>query len=169
MSLCLLLPEDGMSELLLKWPEEPRVYERGSTALDETITADHLMDYAFTGCVPADEIAVVKAPNPTLNQRAFLDNSGRSDPVKLRKLHGQGYTTRLGNLQRIIPFPTRCLRGLWRIRTSVESVFQVPLRAPCSATNCIRPGWPAYLDKLDLDGLALIVHQAAVAEVEYTT
>ncbi|HEY8981328.1 MAG TPA: cupin domain-containing protein [Streptomyces sp.] len=104
MSLRLLLPEDGVSELLRTWPDEPRVFERGRTTLDETVTADHLTDYVFTGCVPADEIAVVKAPNPSLNQRAFMDAYGRSDPTKLRKLHGQGYTIRLGNLQRVMPF-----------------------------------------------------------------
>lgn len=38
MSLRLLLPEDGVTELLLAWPDEPRVYERGKTALDETFT-----------------------------------------------------------------------------------------------------------------------------------
>ncbi|SDJ74099.1 JmjC domain-containing protein [Streptomyces indicus] len=112
MSLRLLLPEDGVSELMLTWPDEPRVFERGRTALDDTITAEYLTDYVFTGCVPADEIAVIKAPNPSLNQRAFMDGSGRSDPAKLRKLYGQGHTIRLGNLQRVMPFLAQVSRQI---------------------------------------------------------
>ncbi|MFD9600657.1 JmjC domain-containing protein [Streptomyces sp. NPDC059970] len=103
MSLRLLLPEDGVTDLLLTWPDEPRVYERGTTALDDTITSDLLKDYLFTGCAPADEIAVVKAPNPSLNKGAFTTN-GRSDAAKLRRLHDSGHTIRLGNLQRVLPY-----------------------------------------------------------------
>ncbi|MFJ3533426.1 JmjC domain-containing protein [Streptomyces sp. NPDC090132] len=106
MSLSLLLPEEGVTDLLLNWPDEPRVYERGSTALDETITADSLKDYLFTGCAPADEIAVVRAPNPSLNKAAFMTN-GRTDAAKLRRLHESGHTIRLGNLQRVLPYMAR--------------------------------------------------------------
>ncbi|WP_406493055.1 hypothetical protein OG936_06125 [Streptomyces sp. NBC_00846] len=103
MSLRLLLPEDGVTELLLAWPDEPRVYERGKTTLDETFTADSIKDLLFTGCAPAHEIAVVKAPNPSLSRDAFMTN-GRTDPARLRKLHNNGHTIRLGNLQRVVPY-----------------------------------------------------------------
>ncbi|REK89889.1 cupin [Streptomyces inhibens] len=103
MSLRLLLPEDGATELLASWPDEPRVYERGRTALDDTVTADFLNDYLCTGCVPANEIAVVKAPSPSLNRDAFMSN-GRTDATKLWKLHNSGHTIRLGNLQRVVPY-----------------------------------------------------------------
>lgn len=111
MSLRLLLPEEGVTELLTTWPDEPRVYERGRTALDETITADFLKDYAFTGCVPANEIALVRAPGPSLNQNAYMTH-GRTDAAKLRKLYDNGFTIRLGNLQRVIPFMTTVSRGI---------------------------------------------------------
>lgn len=103
MSLNLILPEEGVNDLLLTWPDEPRVYERGATALDEKITADFLKDYLFTGCAPADELAVVKAPHPSLSKGAFMTN-GRSDAAKLRRLHEDGHTIRLGNLQRVLPY-----------------------------------------------------------------
>ncbi|MFI6723683.1 JmjC domain-containing protein [Streptomyces atratus] len=106
MSLRLLLPEDGVVDLLTTWPDEPRVYERGSTALDATVSADFLNEYVETGCVPASEIAVVKAPNPSLNRDAFMSN-GRTDAARLRKLHDRGFTIRLGNLQRVVPFLAR--------------------------------------------------------------
>ncbi|WP_405751742.1 cupin domain-containing protein [Streptomyces sp. NBC_00012] len=109
MSLRLLLPENGVVDLLTTWPDEPRVYERGSTALDATVTADFLDEYVETGCVPANEIAVVKAPNPSLNRDAFMRN-GRTDAAKLRQLHDQGFTIRLGNLQRVVPFLARVSR-----------------------------------------------------------
>ncbi|THA29662.1 cupin [Streptomyces sp. A1277] len=111
MSLRLLLPEEGVTDLLLTWPDEPRVYERGTTALDETVTADFLKDYLFTGCAPADEIAVVKAPHPSLNRAAFTTN-GRSDAGKLRRLHENGHTIRLGNLQRVLPYMAHLSRRL---------------------------------------------------------
>ncbi|MCY0947159.1 JmjC domain-containing protein [Streptomyces antarcticus] len=103
MSLSLLLPQDGVAELLASWPDEPRVYERGRTALDETVTADFLDEYVNTGCVPANEIALVKAPAPSLNRDTFSTN-GRTDAARLRKFYANGYTVRLGNLQRVIPF-----------------------------------------------------------------
>ncbi|MER6059851.1 cupin domain-containing protein [Streptomyces sp. NPDC001792] len=111
MSLSLLLPEDGVTELLTEWPDEPRVFERGKTALDETVTAAYLNDYVDTGCVPVSEIAIVKAPGPSLNQNAYLTN-GRTDPAKLRKLYEKGFTLRLGNLQRVIPFMARVSRTI---------------------------------------------------------
>ncbi len=111
MSLRLLLPEDGVTELLLAWPDEPRVYVRGRTALDETVTSDFIRDYLFTGCAPAQEIAVVKAPNPSVNRDAFMTN-GRTDPAKLWKLHQRGHTIRLGNLQRFIPYMAHVSRHI---------------------------------------------------------
>jgi len=111
MSLHLLLPKDGVTELLTTWPSEPRVFERGKTALDETVTADYLKDYTFAGCVPANEIAVVKAPGPSLNQNAYMTH-GHTDAAKLRKLYGNGYTIRLGNLQRVLPFMATVSRGI---------------------------------------------------------
>lgn len=62
MSLSLLLPETGVADLLTSWPDEPRVYQRDTTELDRTVTSASLDDYVATGCVPASEIAVVKAP-----------------------------------------------------------------------------------------------------------
>ncbi|MFH9244422.1 JmjC domain-containing protein [Streptomyces lydicus] len=103
MSLRLLLPQDGVNDLLTTWPDEPRVYERGVTGLDEMLSAQKLQEYVFSGCVPADEIAVVKAPNPSLNRAAFTSN-GRTDPLKLWKLFRNGHTIRMGNLQRVVPY-----------------------------------------------------------------
>ncbi|HWN00929.1 MAG TPA: cupin domain-containing protein, partial [Streptosporangiaceae bacterium] len=60
-------------------------------------TFNELID---TGCAPPDEIAAIKA-GPS-NRTAFLTD-GRTDPVKLRRLWEQGYTIRLGNMQRWMP------------------------------------------------------------------
>ncbi|MEV7425952.1 cupin domain-containing protein [Streptomyces sp. NPDC091212] len=79
------------------------MYERGATELDRIITSVFLNDYVDSGCVPASEIAVVKAPGPSLNRDAFMTH-GRTDPAKLRALHDRGHTIRLGNLQRVVPF-----------------------------------------------------------------
>ncbi|MFS4092912.1 JmjC domain-containing protein [Streptomyces sp. AF1A] len=70
-----------------------------------------LHDYVDTGCVPASEIAVVKAPGPSLSQNAYITN-GRTDAAKLRKLYEKGFTLRLGNLQRVIPFMARVSRNI---------------------------------------------------------
>ncbi|WLQ36000.1 cupin domain-containing protein [Streptomyces castrisilvae] len=102
MSLSLLLPEEGVSALLNSWPNEPAVFERGSTALDRAVTPDVIDHYIDTGCVPADEIALVKS-GPSLHPDCHRTN-GRTDPAKLHKLYGDGYTIRLGNLQRVVPF-----------------------------------------------------------------
>ncbi|MFE0420896.1 JmjC domain-containing protein [Streptomyces sp. NPDC058953] len=113
MSLRVLLPEDGVTELLTSWPDEPRVYVRDREALDENVTAETIRDYVRTGCVPAGEIAVVKAPNPSLNQNAYMTN-GRTDRTKLARLYEQGHTIRLGNLQRVVP-------ALSRISAAIQS------------------------------------------------
>ncbi|MFI2004132.1 JmjC domain-containing protein [Streptomyces jumonjinensis] len=113
MSLSLLLPESAVTGLLTSWADEPRVYERGRTALDATVTAALLDDYIDTGCVPANEIAVVKAPHPSLNPLAFT-TEGRTDPVRLRALHRAGHTIRLGNLQRVVPYLTTVSRDIQR-------------------------------------------------------
>lgn len=111
MSLSLLLPESGVADLLASWPDEPRVYQRDTTELDRTVTSASLDDYVATGCVPASEIAVVKAPGPSLNRNAFMTN-GRTDSDKLRRLYRDGYTLRLGNLQRVIPFMANISRTI---------------------------------------------------------
>lgn len=102
MSLSLLLPAEGVAELLADWPAEPRVYERGTTALDSIVTPAYFDDWIDTGCVPAAEVAVMNA-GPALNPGAFMSN-GRTDAGKLRRLHSSGHTLRLGNLQHVIPF-----------------------------------------------------------------
>ncbi|QOC92788.1 hypothetical protein [Micromonospora craniellae] len=42
MSLGLLLPPDGVAELMDRWPDEPRVYQRPPTELDRTVTPEWL-------------------------------------------------------------------------------------------------------------------------------
>ncbi|MEU0739131.1 cupin domain-containing protein [Streptomyces sp. NPDC006134] len=100
MSLRLLLPPEGVKDLLASWPDQPRVYERGRTKVDEAMSLDHFTELIETGCVPPDEIAVIKA-GPS-NRTAFLTN-GRTDPTKLSRLRDQGYTIRFGNMQRWLP------------------------------------------------------------------
>ncbi len=110
MSLSLLLPDEGVTALLTSWPNEPLVFERGSTELDRTVTPELIDHYIDTGCVHADEIALVKS-GPSLHPDCHRTN-GRTDPVKLRKLYGDGYTIRLGNLQRVVPFLADVARGI---------------------------------------------------------
>jgi hypothetical protein len=111
MSLNLILPPDGVQALTTTWPDEPRVYQRKPGGLEQAITAGTLHDHIETGCIPADEIAVIKAPHPSLNQKSFTVN-GRTDAAKLRKLYSQGYTIRIGNLQRVIPAMARASRAI---------------------------------------------------------
>ena len=111
MSLNLILPPDGVQDLATTWPDEPRVYQRKPGDLEQAITAGTLHDHIETGCIPADEIAVIKAPHPSLNQKSFQTN-GRTDAVKLRKLYSQGYTIRIGNLQRVIPAMANASRAI---------------------------------------------------------
>ncbi|WP_406153521.1 cupin domain-containing protein [Streptomyces anulatus] len=110
MSLELLLPDEGVTALLTSWPDEPLVFERGSTELDRTVTPELIDHYIDTGCVPADEIALVKS-GPSLHPDCHRTN-GRTDPAKLRKLYSDGYTIRLGNLQRVVPFLADVARGI---------------------------------------------------------
>lgn len=112
MSLSLLLPEEGVTALLTSWPEEPMVFDRGSTELDRTVTSELLDHYIDTGCVPADEIALVKA-GPSLHPDCHRTH-GRTDPAKLRKLYEDGYTIRLGNLQRVVPFLADVAKSIQR-------------------------------------------------------
>ncbi|MEU1872158.1 cupin domain-containing protein [Streptomyces sp. NPDC019793] len=100
MSLRLLLPAEGVAGLLSAWSDQPRVYDRGLTEVDEALSLDHFNELVDTGCAPPDEVAVIKA-GPS-NRAAFLTN-GRTDPVKLSGLRDQGYTIRFGNLQRWLP------------------------------------------------------------------
>ncbi|WP_256967763.1 MULTISPECIES: cupin domain-containing protein [Streptomyces] len=112
MSLNLLLPEPGVAALLTSWPDEPCVYEREAGELDRVINPESIDHYLETGCVPADEIAVVSngaALHPDRHRTA-----GRTDPVKLRNLYEDGHTIRLGNLQRVVPFLADVSRGIQR-------------------------------------------------------
>ena len=111
MSLNLILPRDGVEVLMSAWPDEPRVYQRRPGDLERVISASVLHDHIETGCIPADEIAVVKAPHPSLSQKAFQAD-GRTDPARLRKLYGQGFTIRIGNLQRVMPAMARASRAI---------------------------------------------------------
>jgi Cupin superfamily protein len=111
MSLHLILPPDGVESLMSAWPDEPRVYQRKPGDLERVISASVLNDHIETGCIPADEIAVIKAPNPSLSQKAFQENR-RTDAAKLRKLYGQGHTIIISNLQRIMPGMARASRAI---------------------------------------------------------
>ncbi|MFJ8753290.1 JmjC domain-containing protein [Streptomyces sp. NPDC102441] len=110
MSLSLLLPDEGVTALLTSWPDEPLVFERGVTELDRTVTPEFLDRYIDTACVPADDIALVMS-GPSLHPDCHR-TEGRTDPSKLRKLHRDGYTVRLGNLQRVIPFLAEASRAI---------------------------------------------------------
>ncbi|MET8060642.1 JmjC domain-containing protein [Streptomyces microflavus] len=110
MSLSLLLPGPGVTALLTSWPDEPHVYEREAGELDRVITPESIDHYLETGCVPADEIAVVSngaSLHPDRHRTA-----GRTDPGKLRSLYEDGHTIRLGNLQRVVPFLADVSRGI---------------------------------------------------------
>ncbi|WP_411090772.1 JmjC domain-containing protein [Streptomyces sp. 049-1] len=111
MSLRLLLPPEGVADLLTAWPDQPRVYERERTELDQAMSLDYFNELVDTGCAPPDEIAVIKA-GPS-NRAAFLTN-GRTDPAKLSGLRDQGYTIRFGNMQRWLPAFHRISRGIQR-------------------------------------------------------
>lgn len=111
MSLHHLLPDAGVSNLMEAWPDEPRVYDREPGPVAGLVDAEFLYRYVETGCVPAAEVAVVKAPMPSLNAAAFTTN-GRTDAAKLRRLHEQGHTIRMGNIQRVMPELAEVSRGI---------------------------------------------------------
>ncbi|MET9354467.1 cupin domain-containing protein [Streptomyces sp. NPDC006617] len=111
MSLRLLLPPEGVADLLATWPDQPRVYERGRTQVDEAMSLDYFNELVDTGCAPPDEIAVIKA-GPS-NRTAFLTN-GRTDAAKLSRLRDQGHSIRFGNMQRWLPAFQRISQGLQR-------------------------------------------------------
>jgi hypothetical protein len=111
-SLNLILPPDGVQALTSTWPDEPRVYQRRPGDLEQAITAAMLREHIETGCIPADEIAVIKAPNPSLNGKSFQDGHGRTAAARLLKLYDQGHTIRIGNLQRVIPAMARASRAI---------------------------------------------------------
>jgi hypothetical protein len=117
MSLRLLLPEDGATELLGSWPDEPCVYERGATELDRFVTPEFFETWAFSGCTPADEVAVMNLggnpPRPSIHPMGFKTN-GRTDGAKLRAYYEKGFTIRLGNLQRVVPFLGGVSRSIQR-------------------------------------------------------
>ncbi|MFE2043250.1 JmjC domain-containing protein [Streptomyces sp. NPDC059477] len=117
MSLRYLLPADGVTELLGSWPDEPRLYERETTELDRHVNEGFFETWAFSGCVPAAEVAVMnhgaKPPRPSINPAGFMTN-GRTDGNKLRGYCEQGYTLRLGNLQRVVPFLNGVSRRIQR-------------------------------------------------------
>ncbi|MEU1015974.1 cupin domain-containing protein [Streptomyces sp. NPDC005900] len=137
MSLRLILPENGVTDLLTSWPDEPRVYERGKTALDEVASAEVIRGYVFRGCVPAEEIAIVKAPNPSLNQKAFTTD-GRADRAKLARLYESGHTIRLGNLQRVIPAMAQVSRDIQQ-ETGYSNYIHTFLTPP--ANQGLRHHW----------------------------
>lgn len=110
MSLHHLLPPEGVEELLARWPDEPRVYDRGSTALD-TVTADRLWEHIHSGCVPPDDVRALKGDVPSITAAAF-SSRGRVDGTRLRGLHERGYTVRLGHLQRVMPEVSRLCRDI---------------------------------------------------------
>lgn len=131
MSLNLLLPEQGVAHLLNRWPDSPCVYDRRPTELDRTVTPQWLEDWIFiTGCLPATEVAAIKAPNPSLNPRSFTGPHGRADTAKLRSLYEQGYTIRVGNLQRIMPFFTHLSRSI-QAETGFSNYVHVFLTPGC--------------------------------------
>jgi ribosomal protein L16 Arg81 hydroxylase len=111
-SLNLILPPDGVQVLLSTWPDEPRAYQRTPGDLEQVISARTLHDHMETGCIPAGEIAVIKAPHPSLSQKSHQSADGRTDAARLRKLHGQGHTIIIGNLQRVIPAMARASRAI---------------------------------------------------------
>ncbi|MDQ8701192.1 cupin domain-containing protein [Streptomyces sp. LHD-70] len=112
MSLAVILPEHGATELRTRWPDEPRLYERRPGELEANVSAAMLNDHITTGCLPAAELAAVKAPNPSLNPKAFMDDYGRTDAAKLQRLMEQGFTLRIGNLQRIIPYLAKLSKAI---------------------------------------------------------
>ncbi|GGL88499.1 JmjC domain-containing protein [Micromonospora yangpuensis] len=112
MSLHLLLPEEGVDDLLHHWPDEPRVYRRAPTDLDEMFTPEQVWTWIDLGCTPADEVAAIRAPDPAVNPRSFTGPHGRADASKLRKLHDDGHTIRIGNLQRIMPAMAQIARAV---------------------------------------------------------
>ncbi|SCL22086.1 JmjC domain-containing protein [Micromonospora inyonensis] len=110
MSLKLLLPEKGVADLLDRWPDEPRVYKRTRTEVDRMFTAEQVWAWIDLNCTPADEVDAIKAPHPAINPRSFTTARNRADAAKLHKLYDDGYTIRIGNLQRVMPFMARIAR-----------------------------------------------------------
>ncbi|WP_433531851.1 JmjC domain-containing protein [Micromonospora sp. CA-263727] len=107
MTLKLLLPEEGVTHLLDHWPDEPHVYRRTRTCLDEMFTAEQVWSWIDLNCIPADEVAAIKAPDPAVNPRIFTGTHGRADAERLHKLYDEGHTVRVGNLQRVMPAMAR--------------------------------------------------------------
>jgi hypothetical protein len=130
MSLNLLLPPEGVEALMSTWPDEPRVYQRKHKDLELAVSASTLHEHVATGCIPADEIAVIKAPHPSLNHKSFQAN-GRTDAARLGKLYGQGYTIRIGNLQRIMPAMARASRAIQQ-ETGYSNYIHAFLTPPAS-------------------------------------
>lgn len=90
MSLTLLPPEPGVTALLTSWADKPCGYEREAGGLDRVINPETIDHYLNTGCVPADEIAVVSngaTPHPGRRRTA-----GRTCPAKPRSLYEDGTT-----------------------------------------------------------------------------
>lgn len=154
MSLRLLLPEHGVTDLLADWPDEVRVYDRPLTALDDHLDAASLFDLLDTGCAPAAEVAAIKAPNPSLNPASFSTN-GRTDPVRLRKLYDNGHTIRIGNLQRVVPFMAHVSRGI-QAETGYSNYVHAFLTPP--GEQGLRHHWDQQM--------AVIVQQAGVKRWE---
>jgi hypothetical protein len=150
MSLNLILPPDGVQALMSAWPDEPRVYQRRPGDLERVISASVLHDHVETGCIPADEIAVVKAPHPSLSQKAFQAN-GRTDGARLRTLYAQGFTILIGNLQRVMPAMARASRAIQQ-ETGYSNYVHAFLTPPGS--QGLRHHWDQQMGVIaQLDGV----------------
>jgi hypothetical protein len=156
----------NICRLGIAWPDEPRVYQRTPGDLDRVISASVLQDHVETGCIPADEIAVIKAPHPSLSQKAFQEN-GRTDAARLRTLYGQGFTIRIGNLQRVMPAMARLPRHPAGDRILRPAEVTGPgLTAQIRET---RDALVRHLTNLDPESIAKSIREAALTELEYTT
>jgi hypothetical protein len=123
MSLYNLLPAMNADALLDgPWPDEPLLIKREHTTLDDTLTPELIWKYVDTGCIPADKIGMMNA-GPGLHPGAFTTYSGPSvpgatapeaDPAKMRKLYEQGYTIRIGYLQKFIPYCADLIAAIQR-------------------------------------------------------
>jgi hypothetical protein len=122
MSLHELLPAP-LADTLLDgdWPTEPAVVDRAPTRLDEYATPAWFWHLVRTGTIPADKIGMMQA-GPGLHPGAFTDSMPRTpgawqaelDPAKMLKLYAQGYTIRVGYLQKFVPFFADFIQAIQR-------------------------------------------------------
>lgn len=129
MSLALALPPNGVADLLREWPDEPCVYRRDADTLDRMISASTLLNYIDTGCLPYDELAVVK-DGPAINRGAYARPDGRTDGARLRHLLNVGYTIRLGHADRYMPDMARAAQDI-HAETGYSNYITLFLTPPC--------------------------------------